>query len=163
MATQLSARGSAGRPTCRTWATSHQGNQLRVASPINAPDGTEVAVPGDGYATRHDPFMYFHSIIDNTTYCDAHVVALGDPSSQMPPSPFPMRLGSPTDLHSVATAADFSFITPNLCKDGHDFPCINQPSGQSTLRGLRQLSRDLGSEDYRVAGFQTQRNAHRHV
>ena len=33
---------------------------------VGAPDRTEAAVPGDGYATRHDPFVYFHSIIDDT-------------------------------------------------------------------------------------------------
>ena len=29
------------------------------------------AEAGDGYATRHDPFVYFHSIIDNTGGCNA--------------------------------------------------------------------------------------------
>ncbi len=31
----------------------------------------------DRYATRHNPFMYFHSIIDNAAECDANVVPLG--------------------------------------------------------------------------------------
>ncbi len=33
---------------------------------VGAVDHTQLAVPGDGYATRHDPFVYFHSIIDDT-------------------------------------------------------------------------------------------------
>jgi hypothetical protein len=98
---------------------------------INSPDTTEVAVPGDGYATRHDPFMYFHSIIDNVRYCDSHVVALGSPEGQMPASSLPGETGLATDLRSVSTTPNYSFITPNLCEDGHDFPCINQPSGES--------------------------------
>ena len=98
---------------------------------INSSDGTEVAVPGDGYATRHDPFMYFHSIIDNEQYCDSHVVALGTTKGQMPSAALPGETGLAADLRSVSTTPNYSFITPNLCEDGHDFPCINQPSGQS--------------------------------
>ena len=30
----------------------------------------------DQYATRHNPFVYFHSIIDDQARCDAHVVNL---------------------------------------------------------------------------------------
>ena len=33
--------------------------------------------------------------------------------------------GLATDLASVATTPNFSFITPNLCDDGHDYPCTN--------------------------------------
>jgi hypothetical protein len=98
---------------------------------IDSPDRTEVAVPGDGYATRHDPFMYFHSIIDDARYCDSHVVALGDPHGRMPASSLPAETGLATDLRSISTTANYSFITPNLCEDGHDFPCVNQQSGQS--------------------------------
>jgi phosphatidylinositol-3-phosphatase len=98
---------------------------------VNSPDNTEIAVPGDGYATRHDPFMYFHSIIDDVAYCDSHVVALGEPDGRMPASAIPGETGLATDLRSGATTANYTYITPNLCEDGHDFPCINQPSGQS--------------------------------
>jgi hypothetical protein len=98
---------------------------------IDEPDNTEDAVPGDGYATRHDPFMYFHSIINSKTYCESHVVALGFPTGQMPASALPGETGLATDLRSVATTPNFSYITPNLCDDGHDWPCKNQQSGQS--------------------------------
>ncbi len=50
--------------------------------PLNQPDLTEeaegpsAAVPlGDMYATRHDPFMYFHAIIDQPV-CKTNVVKL---------------------------------------------------------------------------------------
>jgi phospholipase C len=132
VATQLSAEGLSWKAYMQDMGNvSSRESAACGHPPINAPDGTEVAVPGDGYATRHDPFMYFHSIIDNTTYCDAHVVALGDPSGQMPQSSLPGETGLATDLRSASTTPNFSFITPNLCEDGHDFPCINQPSGQS--------------------------------
>ncbi len=94
--------------------------------PINRPDGTEAAVPGDGYAARHDPFVYFHSVIDHPGYCDAHVVPLGTPSGRMPASAHGAT-GLATDLRRAASTPAFSFITPNLCNDGHDVPCANQP------------------------------------
>ena len=46
---------------------------------LDAHDETQKAEAGDGYATRHDPFVYFHSVIDEQAYCDKHVVALGSP------------------------------------------------------------------------------------
>jgi hypothetical protein len=81
---------------------------------LNTPDGTQEATTTDQYATRHDPFVYFHSIIDSPI-CDEDVVN------------FDQLAG---DLQSVATTPNYSFITPNLCDDGHDSPCANgQPGG----------------------------------
>jgi hypothetical protein len=78
---------------------------------INAKDQTQAAEApreglsaGDQYAVRHNPFMYFHSIIDQPS-CAHHVVNLH-------------RLIE--DLRSVSTTPNFSVITPNLCNDGHD-------------------------------------------
>jgi hypothetical protein len=82
---------------------------------LGSADNTQVATPNDMYATRHNPFVYFHSIIDNQAYCNANVVALTNLSA---------------DLQSVSTTPNLSYITPNLCNDGHDAPCANgQPGG----------------------------------
>ena len=82
---------------------------------IGSPDVTQSATPTDMYAARHDPFVYFHSIIDTQAYCDAHVVAL---------------TGFTNDLKSTATTPNLSFVTPNLCDDGHDSPCADgRPGG----------------------------------
>jgi hypothetical protein len=82
---------------------------------IGMPDNTQTATATDQYATRHNPFVYFHSIIDDTTLCDSHVVNL-DLLSQ--------------DLASAASTPNYVFITPSLCNDGHDSPCANgQPGG----------------------------------
>ncbi len=62
---------------------------------------------GDQYAARHNPFVYFHSIIDRQKDCDANVVNLDHLTE---------------DLKSEATTANFIFITPNLCNDAHDKP-----------------------------------------
>jgi hypothetical protein len=71
---------------------------------IGQPDKTQKAVAGDQYASRHDPFVYFHSIIDTPT-CAAHVVNLSALAS---------------DLQDETTTPNYVFITPNLCHDGHD-------------------------------------------
>jgi hypothetical protein len=96
---------------------------------VGAPDHTQTAVTGDGYATRHDPFVYFHSIIDDTALCDARVVPLGSPTGALPASAPPGTTGLATDLEKVSTTPNLSFITPNLCQDGHDIPCVNQAGG----------------------------------
>lgn len=95
---------------------------------IGAQDKTQTAVNGDQYATRHDPFVYFHSIIDDQSSCDSHVVNLNDSSA-----------GLAADLKSTATTANFSFITPNLCHDGHDSPCVDgEPGGLSSINTFLQ-------------------------
>ncbi len=100
---------------------------------VGSPDHTEDAVPGDGYASRHDPFVYFHSIIDDAALCDADVVPLGTPTGVLPPATPPGVTGLATDLKSLPTTPNLSFITPNLCDDGHDSPCINQQGSASPL------------------------------
>jgi len=81
---------------------------------IGRPDSTEWATPTDQYATKHNPFMYFHSVIDSPL-CKRRVVPLPVLSK---------------DLESASTTPNFSFITPNLCHDGHDRPCVNgEPGG----------------------------------
>ena len=77
---------------------------------IGKPDLTQRAQPQsalhplDQYAARHNPFVYFHSIIDSAD-CETHVVNMQSLS---------------TDLRSSAVTPNFVFITPNLCNDGHD-------------------------------------------
>ena len=103
---------------------------------LGAPDNTETAVSGDGYAPRHDPFVYFHSIIDDTALCDARVVPLGTTSGELPAGVPAGTTGLTTDLTSIATTPNLSFITPNLCNDGHDSPCVNQPGSASALTNI---------------------------
>ncbi len=49
----------------------------------------------------------------------------------MPAAALAGETGLATDLKSAASTP--TFITPNLCEDGHDYPCTNQPSGASAL------------------------------
>jgi len=91
----------------------------------NTNDATEHAAPGDGYAARHDPFVYFHAVIDNPALC-SHIVPLGSTSGTMPHSDTSGVTGLVSDLRSVATTPNLSWVTPDLCDDGHDYPCINE-------------------------------------
>jgi hypothetical protein len=82
--------------------------------PLGAADPTSVARRGDQYAAKHNPFVYFHTIIDDAARCDARVVNL-------------TRL--PADLAAAAATPNFVFITPNLCSDGHDPQCVDGREG----------------------------------
>ena len=83
-------------------------------------DGTQSASATDQYAARHNPFVYFHSVLD-TPRCHQQVLPLAQLS---------------TDLRSVATTPAFSFITPNLCDDGHDDPCVGKNVRGTQVGGL---------------------------
>ncbi len=96
---------------------------------VGGSDQALVAESQDGYATRHNPFVYFHSIIDNATECNQSDVPLGDTSGNMPAGTPAGVTGLVTDLQSVATTPNFSFITPNLCDDGHDAPPCRNTTG----------------------------------
>ena len=98
-----------------------------------------MAVPGDGYATRHNGFMYFHSVIDDEKYCNRHVVALGTRSGSMPASALPGEHGLAHDLKKISTTPAYSFITPDLCSDGHDSPCKNRTGAGSSLKNIDQF------------------------
>ena len=108
---------------------------------IGDADETNHASEKDQYADKHDPFVYFHSIIDDEANCAAHVVSLDLLTS---------------DLESVATTPNFAFITPNLCHDGHDAPCKNgEPGGLvSADKFLREwIPRILASPAFKQDGM----------
>jgi phosphatidylinositol-3-phosphatase len=75
----------------------------------------QLATRSDQYAIKHNPFAYFHSIVDDAARCNAHVVALDE---------------LPHDLAALRSTPNYVFITPNLCHDGHDAPCVDgEPGG----------------------------------
>jgi hypothetical protein len=86
-------------------------------------DHTQSATATDQYATRHNPFVYFHSIIDNTSLCDSHVVNLSL---------------LPQDLANAASTPNYVFITPDLCADGHDATC-KDPKRPGGYAGIDQF------------------------
>jgi phosphatidylinositol-3-phosphatase len=92
---------------------------------VGTADPTEGATAGDQYATRHEGFMYFESVIGNPAYCDAHVLS------------FQPLL---KDLSKASTTPDFSWLSPNLCMDGHDAPCADgDPGGLTEINAFLQI------------------------
>jgi phospholipase C len=83
-------------------------------TPLGQDERTSRATVTDKYAAKHNPFVYFHSILDDQSRCDSHVVNLDK---------------LPADLRSADTTPNYSFITPNLCNDGHDTQCIDGKLG----------------------------------
>jgi phospholipase C len=86
-----------------------------MATPCQHPSATQLSDPYQtGYATRHDPFVYYPPIVENTARCDSHVRPYSDLARALPSGQVP----------------NYVFITPNTCDDGHDSPCANgQPGG----------------------------------
>ena len=108
---------------------------------VGQTENTHVAQVGDQYAARHDPFVFFHSIIDDQARCDDHVVNLE-------------RLTA--DLSLPASTANYIFITPNLCHDGHDAHCVDgQPGGLAAIDGFLRKWVPLitGSPAFRADGM----------
>ena len=80
----------------------------------DALDNVQLAGAGPDYATRHNPFIYFHSLLD-LGGCDN-----GDGSLA--------KLKS--DLHSSSKTATFSFLAPGACEDAAIATCPDgQPAG----------------------------------
>jgi hypothetical protein len=90
-------------------------------------DATQKATARDQYAARHNPFVYFHSLIDSGL-CKKHVVALTELKA---------------DLKHAATTPRFTFITPDLCNDGHDAGCAGPDAKGKRTGGLTSVDHFL--------------------
>jgi hypothetical protein len=134
---QLRARGLSWKAYLEDMGNDPKREPAVCAHPaLNSQDHTQSAEAGDGYATRHNPWVYFHGVIDNQSSCAKRVVPLGTTAGSLPPATPAGTTGLATDLRSAATTPSLSFIVPNLCDDGHDFPCVNQSSGASALADM---------------------------
>jgi hypothetical protein len=114
----------------------------RCAHPeIGTTDETQSATAADQYATRHNPFVYFHSIIDDRASCERNVV------------PLTML---PKQLSRARRTREYTFITPDLCSDGHDEECDN-PDQKGGYEGIDEFLREwvpqiLASPAYKQDG-----------
>ena len=89
-----------------------------MGDPCRHPDpGTEdpdhAATEGGQYATRHNPFVYFAGITSSPE-CRTNDVDFSHLAA---------------DLKTVSTTPNLSYISPNLCNDGHDTPCVDGREG----------------------------------
>jgi len=107
---------------------------------LNQHDDTQTARADDQYAARHNPYVYFHSIIDRPI-CKTGVLDLSALQG---------------DLASVSPTPSYSFITPDLCSDGHDEPCIDKrPGGLVSANDFLKtwIPRITGSPAYADGGL----------
>ncbi len=140
IADQLSARGLSWKGYMEDMANAPGQPQTCRHPVIGTPDSTQKARIRDQYAARHNPFVYFHSLLDSGA-CARNDVPL-------------TKL--PGDLASASRTPNFAIISPNLCNDGHDAPCIDGRPG-----GLRSIDtflaswvpRILASPAYRANGL----------
>jgi hypothetical protein len=103
---------------------------------IGGVDNSNSAALNDQYATRHNPFVYFHSIIDRQEVCDANVVPLGQVIVGVNGLPDKFTGHLAEDLSKEETTPKFAFITPNLCNDGHDATCTGVNTEGTKAGGL---------------------------
>lgn len=103
----------------KTWRGYMEGMSSPCEHPaLGTADTNQKATAGDQYATRHNPFVYFRSITASSD-CTTNVVDFS---------------ALQQDLKSVDTTPNLSYITPNLCHDGHDRPCADgTPGGMGTV------------------------------
>jgi len=101
--------------------------------------GSGGADPADKYVQKHNPFVYFRSLVDKPGYCEAHDVPLGDLHR---------------DLQDVATTPMYSMITAGLQNDGHDSSAGAIQFGITADRWLREvIPTILASPAYRQDGM----------
>lgn len=91
---------------------------------VGGTDHTVNASPTDQYATRHNPFVYFHSVIDDQQRCNTHVVPLGKVVVGVNGSKDEFSGHLYEDLRHLKTTPQFMLVSPNLCNDGHDAICV---------------------------------------
>jgi hypothetical protein len=134
LAGQLSSAG-------KTW----KGYMEDMGTPCQHPepgskDDHHKAKEGDQYATRHNPFVYFEEITSSPD-CQKNVVDYTHFAD---------------DLKSTDATPNLSFITPNLCNDGHDSPCVDgNPGGLESADGWlqQQVPAILDSPAYKQDGM----------
>jgi hypothetical protein len=113
----------------------HALDDTNAAEGPNATGSQVRSAISDQYADRHNGFIYFHSVIDSAAYCGDHVVPLGTVSIGRAGQPNTYTGHLAQDLAHQSTTPEFSFITPNLCDDGHDSTCAGTNSDGTTAGG----------------------------
>lgn len=134
VAGQLSSAG-------KTWKGYMEDMQTPCQHPdLGAKDDHQGATVGDQYATRHNPFVYFEAITSSPD-CQSNVVDFSNLAG---------------DLQSTETTPNLAYITPNLCNDGHDSPCVDgSPGGLESIDAWlrQQIPPILDSPAFRQDGM----------
>ncbi len=145
VADQLEAKGLTWKGYMEDQAASSTDKKTCRHPALNQHDGTQTARADDQYAARHNPFVYFHSIIDRPI-CDTNVLDLS---------------ALPGDLASKNT-------TPSLLVH-HARPVQRRPRRPMRRRPPRRpqerqrLPDPVDPEDHRLARLRGRRPPDRHL
>jgi hypothetical protein len=112
---QLAAEGRAWKAYVDGSGAGSSGQPATCLHPaFGSADPSQNPAAAGASVTWRDPFVYFHSVIDNTT-CASSVVGL----DQLAPN-----------LQSAPKTPSLAYIVPDRCHDGSDQPCApGQSSG----------------------------------
>jgi hypothetical protein len=89
--------------------------------PLGSADANQTPTAADPAVTWRDPFLYFHTVIDNPA-CSANLVGV----NQLAP-----------DLASASTTPALAYIVPDRCHDGSQEPCApGAPAGLVAAEGF---------------------------
>ena len=141
IADQLEEKGLGWKGYMEDMALAGGDQKTCVHPEVNQRDQTQSATAKHQYAARHNPFVYFHSIIDGPS-CKANDLDL----QQLLP-----------DISQAGTTAAYNFITPDLCSDGHDDTCVN-PKQKGGYEGMNDFLKEwvpkiLASPGYKDNGL----------
>jgi hypothetical protein len=136
IADQLEQKGLSWKGYMEDMALSGGDQKTCVHPELNQHDPTQSATAESQYAARHNPFVYFHSIIDGPS-CKENDVDLS------------RLLG---DISQASTTAQYNFITPDLCSDGHDETCAN-PKQKGGYEGIDGFLREWVPKILESPGF----------
>src|SRR5262245_34849677 len=126
IANQLQHAGLSWRGYMEDMGNDPSRERRRCAHPtLGSTDPPQTASQKAQYASRHTPFAYFRSIPADAPSRRNHVVPLGKLSR---------------DLRSPSRTPNLSFITPDLCHDGHDASCAD-PREKGGLAGIDEFMR----------------------
>jgi phospholipase C len=88
----------------------------------------------DNYVAKHNPFLYYASILNDEERCNKHVVDWEDFLEDVDESALP----------------NFSFITPNICSDGHDCPLSTADAWLGELLPSLEESMQKSGDNYLI-------------
>jgi hypothetical protein len=107
---------------------------------LGAPDPNQAPSPGDPYLTFRNPFVYFHSLLDDGA-CASNDVDFA-------------RLQG--DLATPANTPNLSWIVPSACDDGSSAPCLSSaPAGLASADAFLKevIPQILATAAYREGGL----------
>jgi phosphatidylinositol-3-phosphatase len=141
LADQLADDGRASKAYVEGIGSGGPGQPTTCRHPtLGGADANQAPSPEDPYVTWRDPFVYFHSTIDNAS-CNGSVVGL----DQLAP-----------DLASASKTPSLAYIVPDRCHDGSEEPCApGQPAGLAAADAFlaRVVPQIEASPAYKTGGL----------